>query len=266
MQKYGEYHIGTSGLSDMSWSNYMNYRNNINSLEINSSFYRNFRKSTWIKWYEQTPANVSVSVKVWKMITHNKRLSKIKQEWEWFWEGAKEMKEKLAVVLFQFPPSFHNNNNRGDKDKLTNLERLAALKQFLPTNVKFAFEFRHTSWYVPEVLLLLEKNNWCLVNLYVDNSRKWMGDLPKEAAIMWPDYQTADFCYTRLHGSLGKFKGYYDLKKLKPIITYSQGENNFVYFNNSFYGERGRFCIVDQKKIYSCSYCNAQEFADMVNK
>jgi uncharacterized protein YecE (DUF72 family) len=263
----GVFNIGTSGLSDMSWKRYMENRGKINSLEINSSFYRNYGKDTWKKWYDDTPEGVSLSLKVWKKLTHEKRLSKIDKEWGWFWEGPSELKEKLGVVLFQFPPTFRNIDTRGKGDNKTNLDRLKHLAKVLPTGVKFAFEFRDTSWYVPEVIRLLEKNNWCLVNIYANNKSKWIGDLPlMEKPVLWPDYQTANFCYTRLHGSLGKFRGYYTREDLMDIIKYSQGDDNYVYFNNSFFGTRGQSCLSDKdKKIYSCSYCNAIEFSELID-
>ena len=198
-----------------------------------------------------------ISVKVWNKITHQKRLNAREKEWELFWEGVQNLKNTIGVILFQFPPTFIKNE--------VNMKRLKALKMILPNEIRFAFEFRDLSWYVPELVNYLEKNNWCLVNMYVCNKSNWMGNIPIEKPILWPNYQTATFCYVRLHGKLGKFRGYYDTNELKEIINYSQGNENFIYFNNSFFGVRGKKCLSEKDKtIYSCSYCNALEFSDFI--
>jgi uncharacterized protein YecE (DUF72 family) len=64
------------------------------------------------------------------------------------------MGEKLGPVLFQLPP-----NQRSDLGRLETF--LAHLRQVAPA-AQPAFEFRHTSWFVPEVYAALEKHGAAL--------------------------------------------------------------------------------------------------------
>lgn len=199
-----------------------------NTTEINYSFYHLPRKTTFQRWYFQTPKEFIFAVKASRFITHIKRLRGVKEAWREFFENAKSLKEKLGPILFQLPPSFKASQ-----------ENIESLKKFLkilsedlssrhPFLLRFAFEFRHRSWIEKQIFDLLKKYNisWVIA----DSSR-----YPKSETI------TADFVYLRMHGPGALFASKYTKKELEDLakkIKKWQKEKRdiYVYFNNDFYG------------------------------
>ena len=253
-----KYYVGTSGY--MISQSLFYEQNVLNSVEINSSFYRIPKPSTVEKWKALAPSNFKFSVKVNRALTHYKKLSRPDKVWKEFWDSVKLFDEKLGVILFQFPPSFHNTDKKSPLDKKTNFERIQYLKTILPDRTRFAFEFRNTSWFTKEVYALFRKNGWAIVNDYVDNKTGWMGDMPSGFT---PDVYTGSFNYIRLHGSAGKFKGAYNataLNNLKKDLTSSGKKTSYVYFNNTFFKKYGKTCKIKSKKIRYAAYCDAAKF------
>ena len=79
----------------------------VNSIEINGSFYSLQSPESYRKWYEATPAGFLFSVKGSRYITHLKRLSQIETPLaNFFASGVHLLAEKLGPFLWQLPPSF----------------------------------------------------------------------------------------------------------------------------------------------------------------
>jgi uncharacterized protein YecE (DUF72 family) len=72
--------------------------------EINSSFHRPHRFSTWARWRDITPDGFRFSVKVPKVVTHQRKLVDIGEPLAAFLEEAGTLGPKLAVLLVQLPP------------------------------------------------------------------------------------------------------------------------------------------------------------------
>ena len=229
----GKIHIGTSGWNYSSWlgvfypekltsKKYLQfYSEHFNTVEINASFYYLFGSKSYQNWYNQVPENFSFSVKVHRSITHIKRMKDVGQQWERFLEGAKSLREKLRVILFQFPSSFrYSDENR------ENIEKFLA-SEYEKCDTRIAFEFRHISWDNAEIANILKKHKagWVIAN----SSR-------------YPEIEriTSDFAYFRMHGPRELFASEYseqDIKKLaEKIKKLSKTKDIFVYFNNDFHG------------------------------
>ncbi len=253
-----KFYVGTSGymINQKIW-----WELDFNSLEINSTFYSlPKRQSTWQNWYAKAPKDFLFSLKMSNFLTHKKRLIDSLEPWERFWDGAKNLKDKLGVILFQFPPSFIHNEKKG-KDGKTTFERLQFLQTVLPKNVKFAFEFRNTSWNNKTVIDFLKKQNWAFANVLVHNTRGWAGDLPTDQ--IWPNVSTADFVYFRFHGSTGMFRGEYSKPQLQSVIDFCKAakvKESFVYFNNYAFAQRSKHCTLNDHKIYCAAVCNGVQF------
>lgn len=81
----------------------------------------------------------------------------------------------------------------------------------LDPDQQFVFEFRHTSWYCPEVYQVLAENDWCLANIHAiagphAEGKSWLGELPDGS---WPrtEAETPPCSwgfYRRLHGTAGQ--------------------------------------------------------------
>ena len=81
---------------------------------------------------------------------------------------------RLGPVLFQLPPAVK-----------CDVALLRSYLDLLPAGLRYAFEFRHTSWLAEEVYALLRERN---VSLCVAESEK----------LEVPEVITADFVYYRL--------------------------------------------------------------------
>lgn len=109
--------------------------------EINSSFHRPHRLSTWEKWRDSVPEGFRFSVKVPKAITHERRLVDCGELLPGFLEQASQLGDRLAVLLIQLPPSlaFDPPSVRSFMEELG--QRSPAL---------LACEPRHASWFEEE--------------------------------------------------------------------------------------------------------------------
>jgi uncharacterized protein YecE (DUF72 family) len=72
--------------------------------EINSSFHRPHRASTWARWRDSVPSDFRFSVKVPKAITHQAKLANCNAPLDEFIAQAEVLGDKLAVLLVQLPP------------------------------------------------------------------------------------------------------------------------------------------------------------------
>jgi uncharacterized protein YecE (DUF72 family) len=72
--------------------------------EINSSFHRSHRASTWQRWAESVDDDFRFSAKLPKTITHQKKLVDCADLVSAFLEEVAPLGDKLAVLLVQLPP------------------------------------------------------------------------------------------------------------------------------------------------------------------
>lgn len=230
--------IGTSGWDYFHWQEKF-YPPNLSSeeklkyfsqhfktVEVNSSFYHSPKATTYQKWYQNTPPDFLFAIKVNRTITHLKKLKGIKRIWGQFLKKALLLKEKLGPFLFQFPPSFSANYE--------NLKRVREFIKILEKNrqqyknLKFAFEFRHPSWFQRKIYQLFKKHHLALV---IADSPSW----PKTETV------TANFVYLRFHGSKVLFASSCSQKELKIYALKIRGWLKkkleiFAYFNNDAWG------------------------------
>lgn len=113
------------------------YASHFNSCEINNSFYRMPAEKTLLSWAAQVPPGFRFVLKASQKITHFTRLKEeSKQPLDYFVTTARSLGEQLGPILFQLPPNMK-----------CDVARLAAFLDYLPTDVRAAFEFRHPSWF-----------------------------------------------------------------------------------------------------------------------
>jgi uncharacterized protein YecE (DUF72 family) len=75
-------------------------------VEINSSFYRPHRPSTYARWAASVPGDFRFALKVPKEITHTRRFVDAVEPLERFLAESAELGHKRGVLLVQLPPSF----------------------------------------------------------------------------------------------------------------------------------------------------------------
>lgn len=204
------------GLPQRKWLEH--YCTVFSTVELNVTFYRLPKDSTFDKWYDETPARFVFTLKGSRYITHIKRLSDPEEPLERFFGGALRLKKKIRMVLWQLPPSF-----RIDLVRLRHF--FQALKHY---PVRNAFEFRHSSWITDDVIDLCKQYKACLC---MADSPEFLDELPV----------TSDHVYIRRHGRTGHYDSCYTKQELKKdaqrIRKYvKSGKNVLVYFNNDAYG------------------------------
>ncbi|HUR68614.1 MAG TPA: DUF72 domain-containing protein [Candidatus Thermoplasmatota archaeon] len=194
------------------------YARRLPTIEVNCTYYRLPAQATFAKWRDATPPGFRFTVKAPGAITHEKRLVDVEEDLAQLLLHARELRGKLDVLLFQFPPSF----------KADALPQLAAFLDLLPRDVRCAFELRHRSWYERDVYLLLAQHERAFV----------VHDYNKKGT---PLVETAPFVYLRLHGPSGRYRGSYDVATLFQWAMQARewmerGFEVYTYFNND---ERG---------------------------
>ena len=80
------------------------YARRLNAVEINSSFYRPHRRTTYQRWAQCVPDDFRFAVKMPKAITHEAGLADCGALLDRFVDEVTGLGEKLAVLLVQLPP------------------------------------------------------------------------------------------------------------------------------------------------------------------
>ena len=122
------------------------YSARFNAAEVNSSFHRPHRPSTWVRWRDSVPDDFCFSVKLPKTITHAKKLVDCEAEVATFLDEAGLLHDKLAVLLVQLPPTLELDTASA-KAFFSGLRRR--------TDALVACEPRNLSWFTPEADRLL---------------------------------------------------------------------------------------------------------------
>jgi uncharacterized protein YecE (DUF72 family) len=181
-------YAGTSGFAYTAWKPgfypaklpskqfLQHYSSRLNCVEINYTFRRLPSAATLESWVKATPAGFVFAVKANMRITHVLRLKDAGEATDLFFKMIDPLRtsRRLGPVLFQLPP--HLKCDAG---------LLRDYLALLPRDLRYAFEFRHTSWLVDEIYQILRERN---VSLCVAESEK----------LEVPEVITADFVYYRL--------------------------------------------------------------------
>ncbi len=142
-------HVGTSGFSYAPWRggfypadlrprDFLGfYAERLPSVELNTSFYQLPSEEQFARWAEQTPAEFRFAVKMTRRITHSGRLEWIPD----FCERVRALGDRLGPILVQFPPTRPRDDGF-----------LRLFLDSLPPELEYAFEFRHPSWDVDDIL------------------------------------------------------------------------------------------------------------------
>ena len=195
--------IGTSGWSYDGWKAgfyagvprrcwLQHCAEHFDGVEVNMTFYRIPKASTLEKWRDETPADFRFAIKAWRAITHRKRLHDVDEMIATQRQSLSPLKEKISVMLWQLPSGLHRD--------------LELLKHFIDAlgrwcDVPHAIEFRHTSWFEPEILACLEDAG--IANV-ISHAARWP---------MW-DAVSGKLVYMRLHGAPETYASAYSAEDL----------------------------------------------------
>lgn len=186
-------YLGTSGFGYAEWAGKFYpkglapdrrlayYAEQFNATEINSSFYAMPRPSVLESWAGEVPKRFSFSFKAPGEITHLRRLSGAETATARFVEAVGGVGRRLGILIFQLPPTFRKD-----------AERLGAFLKTLPRGPRYAFEFRHPSWFDEETLGLLRRRKAALCVNDAD-----VRGCPLEATAPWGVVKLRRVLYTR---------------------------------------------------------------------
>jgi uncharacterized protein YecE (DUF72 family) len=201
------------------------YARRFDTVEVNSTFYRLARREAVAAWVGQTPPGFLFAVKASRYLTHVKRLAGIEDGIERFYAPLEPLLDsgRLGPVLWQLPENFH----RDDERLREWLETLASIPPGVD-GVRNTIEFRHASWFVPEVMNALRSAGVALT----------LGDHPSRP--FQTHELTADWTFIRFHyGHRGR-GGNYSERELAEwadrIRRWRRRHDVYAYFNNDWRG------------------------------
>ena len=119
--------------------NLARYAQRLAAAEVNSSFHRSHRPSTWARWAALVGPSFRFSVKVPKTITHERRLVGVEALVAAFLEEIAPLGPKLGPLLVQLPPGFEWD------------EPIVGAFLDLVAGASPVVEPRHASWFTDEV-------------------------------------------------------------------------------------------------------------------
>ena len=227
--------IGTSGWSYDHWQDVLYpagtpsrsrlevYAGEFRTVELNASFYRWPRDTTFAGWRERLPAGFRLSVKAPRGLTHGKRLLDPDVWVERVAAGWHALGDRRAVLVVQTPPDLERDD-----------ARLDYFLRVLPDWVRVAVELRHPSWEHEDVFALLERRGaaYCVMS---------------GAGLPCHLRATSDLVYVRLHGPdhQSLYAGSYSEADLRwwagRIREWEDGGREvYAYFNNDGHGHAVR--------------------------
>ena len=193
------------------------YASRFDTVEINGSFYRVPSEKAVESWAAGVPDDFVFAWKASRFITQAKKLKDVGDPVRLVYGRMLPLGSHLGPALFQLPPQLR-----------LNFDRLAAFLPLLPQEHRHAIEFRHPSWYAPEVFRLLGEHD---VALCISDHH----DAPS------PWERTAGYVYVRGHGPGGHYAGRYDAAELDRLAQRiagwrDEGRDVYAYFDNDIGG------------------------------
>jgi len=236
----GRAYIGTSGWNYRHWRGEFypeklpqkqwlsHFATQFPTVEINASFYRVPRPEHVERWAKKVPRGFRFALKLWRGVTHYKKLVNAAGALETFFEAADRLdSRRRGPLLVQLPPS-----QGRDLDKLNRF--MDELREASHGRWKVVFEFRHPEWLCDDTYKELDRQR-AAICLH-DMQDACPTDEPNDAS----------FVYVRRHGpSEERYSGSYsashierDAGRIREWLK--QGKTVFVYYNNDIGGHAVR--------------------------
>ncbi|MFL6216709.1 MAG: DUF72 domain-containing protein [Blastocatellia bacterium] len=217
------------------------YANVFDTVEVDSTFYAVPAEHSVQGWAARTPASFKFSLKLPSEITHKNRLRDSQALLEQFIERVSLLGPKLGCILIQLPPDFSPNERAA----------FSSFIELLPSQLRFAVEFRDANWLTAETVEILAQKN---VALTLTDSR-WVH---RTISFRFIEDYPADFAYVRWLGprdltdysriQLDRSK---ELAQWAEAFTALQAKVSeiFGYFNNHFQGHSPASCNLFKESI-----------------
>ena len=196
--------------------------------EINTTFSRTHRESTFSRWADETPSNFRFSAKLPKAMTHESRLKVSRADVNAFIASLAGLGERLAVLLVQLPPSL---------DLETRTARTFFRALHAAFNGAVMCEPRHPSWFTKAAQRLLREEQ--VGRVAADPARPVGADVPGGWLGEAGDGRGATVYY-RWHGSPRMYWSAYDdewlLARTSEMARWPAGTDVWCIFDNTASG------------------------------
>ncbi len=216
-------HVGCSGWFYWHWRGifypetprtegwFQHYTENFRTVELNAPFYSWPKIASAKAWRRNAPEGFRYSLKVNRLITHEKRMCHTRMLVEEFYRFAEILRPMMGCFLFQFPPSYRYTASRLD-----------SISRQLDPQYCNAVEFRHQSWWRESVY-----------RRFVDRGLSFC----TVSAPRLPDelIKTSEVIYARLHGRSRWYRHDYSDEELTDWATRirdSGAREAWIYFDN----------------------------------
>ena len=210
------------------------YASRLNGAEINSSFYRAHAFEVYERWSAAVPAGFRFSVKIPKLISHERGLRRAREPLGRFLDESAGLGAKRGPLLLQLPPSFEYDDRR--------VGRFFDLLRGLYTG-PVTCEPRHASW-------VLEQATRTLARFKV---ARVAADPPRAPGLDEPA-GWGGLIYYRWHGSPRMYFSPYDISTLRALAdTISKRKGNAQ-----------TWCIFDNTGSGAAA-ANAMDMNDLIN-
>jgi len=147
-------------------------------VEIDSTFYHIPAPEVAHGWRGTVPPNFLFAAKFPRVVTHEQALGGPKGPIDAFLRAIEELRPKIGPLLLQLPPAFEVRGG---------MERLLGFLDSLPTDQRYAVEFRHDSWMQARIFEELRRRDVAMVW----NETQYLDTMPEV---------TTDFLYLRFIG------------------------------------------------------------------
>lgn len=259
-------HVGTSSFSSEDWigrfyplsarpADFLPlYATRLRTVEIDATWHVMPSVRTVESWARRTPPGFVFSMKVPKVITHQKYLEGCENEWREFLIASEALGEKRGPLVLQFQYVSRTEQPEEWETGADFLRRLRSFVDLMPPGVRYVIEVRNERWIQEPLLTLLRERGIALA--LVDYFTMPSGPVLMQRI----DPVTTDFAYVRFLGhhremdlmvaearERGLRHGDWDSLILDrteetqawlPTIQHLLGRNLevFVYFNNHYAG------------------------------
>ncbi|NWE51825.1 DUF72 domain-containing protein [Brevundimonas sp. P7753] len=197
------------------------YAARLGAVEINSTFYRRHRISTFERWAAATPADFRFAVKAPREITHRRKLENCEDLLADLAADLRGLGDRLGPVLIQTPPGLAFDEARAEAF-------MDAFEAVLEASI--VLEPRHASWFTTSADLWLASRR--VARVAADPEPAPGAGLPGGSGA---------HVYFRLHGSPDMYRSAYGLDRLKAILQRVRaagpaGAERWAIFDNTASG------------------------------
>ncbi|MFN2976745.1 DUF72 domain-containing protein [Terriglobus aquaticus] len=200
------------------------YATRLRCMEINSSFHRPHRRSTWERWAASVPDDFRFAVKAPKSVTHTAKLINTGAMLLDFFAGVSGLGNKLGPILVQLPPKLSFDEGIAH-------EFLTTLRELHTGNI--VLEARNATWFTAAADCLLRDFQVARV----------AADPPKGSDLAARPGGWQDLHYWRLHGTPRTYYSEYEEPRLREIAEEvlspkdsQQPSETWIIFDNTALG------------------------------